>query len=256
MNGECGATTTCTSCGSSRRRRLLARVLAVLRDRHAGRGPARLSTEAISSGEARTNSTSPAGSTAPRSGCAARTPSRSHSTTLETRRWKRRLKSAIGLADPARLGLDDRARCSSGRAAGSRASSRRAPALAAAASGRATCRRSPSTTSATPIGVMPKMPSAVRRPRSQQVVSEQERRRAEERQRGAERGGERHRHQQPRWRQVLLAREAHHDRQHHRRDHQVVRERRERGDRRHDHQDRAPFAARRPPARSQRRCAR
>ena len=55
--------------------------------------------------------------------------------------------------------------------------------------------------------------------------------------------GQRHRHQQARSGELLLARQAHQDGQHHRRDHQMMRKRRQRGGRRHHHRDRAPFAA-------------
>ena len=91
--------------------------------------------------------------------------------------------------------------------------------------------------------------------RLEQVVHQEEGRGAEDRERRAERRGERHRHQEPRGRQVLHPREPHHDRQHHRRDHEMVRERRERRDRGHHDEDRAPFTAHPRRARCRRRSA-
>ena len=79
--------------------------------------------------------------------------------------------------------------------------------------------------------------------RLEQVVHQEECRGAEDRERRAERRGERHRHQEPRGRQVLHPREPHHDRQHHRSDHDVVRERRERRDRGHHDEDHPPLTA-------------
>ena len=171
-----------------------------------------------------------------------RMPPRSQST-MRSRPWKCAWNSLERLADPRRFGLDDQlgvvaVELQVVRSSVSRSAARQQPAR------RATCRRSPSTTSATPIGVMENTPSPGVAAASQQVVGEQEGGRAEQRERRAERSGQRHRHEQARRRQLLLARQPHQDGQHHRRDHQVMRERGERGHRRHDDGDGAPLAAR------------
>ena len=77
----------------------------------------------------------------------------------------------------------------------------------------------------------------------EQVASQQEGRGAEQGQGGAQRGGQRHRHQQARGGQLLFAGQPHQDRQHHRRDHHMVREGGQQRGGRHHHRDRAPLAA-------------